>query len=100
MIKPTLSLGRLSNVPSSVIDSDLSVVSGGRCWDTEDFIRAHVLIKESGKHNFEGCKLPLPTTIRYDRFEEALGDNISPKERRMLSLLRYRMPLSWNPAME
>ena len=96
MRKPTLGLGRPSSVPSSVSDSGLSSVSSGS-WDTEDFIRAHVLVKESGKHNFEGCKLPLPTAIRYDRLEEALGDNISPKERKMLSLLRYGMPVGCNP---
>ena len=52
----------------------------------------------SGKFNFEGCKIPLPTSIRYDRLEQALGDVISLKERRMLSLLRYGMPLGCDPS--
>ena len=98
MIKPMQSLGSPSSVPSTVSDSGLVAVSSGRSWNTEDFIRAHVLIKDSGKHNFEGCKLPLPTAIRYDRLEEVLGDNTSPKECRMLSLLRYGMPIGCNPS--
>ena len=43
-------------------------------------MRAHRLVKESGLHNFEGCKISLPTTIRYDRLKEALGDDASPKD--------------------
>ena len=63
-------------------------------WTTEDFIRAHHAVKDSGKHNFEGCMIPIPTAIRYDRIEAALGSAATPKECRVLSLLRYGMPIN------
>ena len=55
---------------------------GSSCssWGTQDFILAHNLVVESGKYNFEGCKIPVPTSIRYDRITEALGDSVDPKE--------------------
>ena len=40
-------------------------------WTTEDFIRTHLEVRESGKYNFQGCKIPIPTSIRYDRIEVA-----------------------------
>ena len=58
-----------------------------------DFIAAHHKIVSSGRHNFEGCKIDIPTKIRYDRLEEALGDSITPKEQKTLQLLRYGMPM-------
>ena len=66
-------------------------------WATADFILAHKAVKESGKHNFEGCRIPIPTTIRYDRIEEALEGVVSPKEKRVLELLKYGMPLDCKP---
>ena len=33
-------------------------------WNTEDFIRVHKMVKKSGRYNFEGCKIPIPTAIR------------------------------------
>ena len=66
-------------------------------WNTEDFIRVHKLIKDSGKYNFEGCKIPIPTAIRYDRLEAALGGDATPKERRVLSLLKFGMPINCKP---
>ena len=66
----------------------------GDCeWTTEDFIWAHKEVAKSGKFNYELCKIPIPTSIRYDRLEEALGDTISPKEQKVLSLVKYGMPL-------
>ena len=50
----------------------------------------------SGKRNYEGCQIPVPTSIRYDRIESALGDRATPKEKRTLSLLKYGMPLDCN----
>ena len=47
----------------------------------------------SGKRNYEGCKIPIPTPIRYDRMKDLLGDSVSPKEERVLSLLKFGMPL-------
>ena len=60
-------------------------------------MRAHKLVKESGLYNFEGCKIPLPTTVRYDRLEDALGDDASPKDHTMLALLKFGMPIGCNP---
>ena len=51
------------------------------------------MVRESGKYNFEGCRIPIPTAIRYDRIKEALGDNATPKEKRVLSLLEFGMPI-------
>ena len=66
---------------------------GGIRWTTEDFLAAHRLVVESGKHNFEGCQIPIPTAIRYDRLKEALGRSISPEDERVLELLKYGMPI-------
>ena len=98
MRQPAQGPGSLSNAPSSVGNSGRLSVSCGKGWAAEDFIRAHTLVKESGRHNFEGCRIPLPTAIRYDRLEEALGDYVSPKERRMLDLLKFGMPIGCNPS--
>ena len=54
-------------------------------------------MKESGRHNYEGCKIPLPTAIRYDRLEEALGEDASFRDRRMLDLLKFGMPIGCSP---
>ena len=43
------------------------------------------MVKESGKYNFEGCRIPIPTAIRYNRIETGLGREATPKERRVLS---------------
>ena len=51
------------------------------------------MVKESGRHNFEGCRIPISTAIRYDRLKEALGDDVTPKEAMVLSLLEYGMPI-------
>ena len=87
------SLGKVNSGPSSRSVSDMSSVSRGVGWTTEDFIEAHVLVRESGMYNFEGCRLPVPTSIRYDRLELALGKEASPRDTRMLSLLKYGMPI-------
>ena len=75
------------------ISSDLSTMEGGTKWTTEDFIKAHKSVVSSGVHNFEGCKIPIPTSIRYDRLSAALGNNITPKEKRVIDLLQYGMPI-------
>ena len=63
-------------------------------WTTEDFIKAHKAVRESGKFNFEGCRIPIPTVIRYDRIKEALGKDITAKEQRVIDLLKYGMPIN------
>ena len=74
-----------------------TVSSGEVSWTTEDYVRAHNMVRESGKFNFEGCRIPIPTAIRYDRIEENLGSEATPKEHRVLSLLEYGMPLNCKP---
>ena len=66
-------------------------------WTATDFIRAHEAVKESGRFNFDGCRIPIPTPIRYDRIREALGDVVSSKEQRVLRLLKYGMPIDCKP---
>ncbi|CAL4257486.1 unnamed protein product, partial [Meganyctiphanes norvegica] len=39
--------------------------SHGIRWTTEDFIKAHKEVRRSGRYNFEGCRIPIPTSIRY-----------------------------------
>ena len=75
------------------IDRSLSHLVGGVQWTADDFIEAHKKVIKSGLYNFEGCKIPIPTSIRYDRLRDALGENITPKEDRVLSLIKYGMPL-------
>ena len=69
----------------------------GVSWTSEDFIRAHFAVKRSGKYNYEGCKIPIPTSIRYDRIEAALGCEATPKEQRALTLIKYGMPINCKP---
>ena len=54
-------------------------------------------MRASGKHNFQGCRIPIPTNIRYDRIEAALGSEVGIKESRVLDLLRYGMPINCSP---
>ena len=56
------------------------------------------MVKESGRYNFEGCRIPIPTAIRYDRIEAALGSDATSKERRVLNLLKYGMPINCKPS--
>ena len=72
--------------------------SWGVHWSPENFIEAHKAVRESGKYNFEGCRIPVPTAIRYDRLQEALGDTATPKEVRTLSLLEFGMPINCKPS--
>ena len=96
MIAQGPGLGHLS-VRSRHNSTDLSSFGGDKNWSTENFIKAHEMVRESGRHNFEGCRIPLPTKIRYDRIKDALGANATPKEERMLSLLEFGMPIDCKP---
>ena len=62
-------------------------------WDSRDHLEAHYKVRRSGLYNFEGCRIPVPTAIRYDRIRESLGDLATPKDLRMISLLKYGMPI-------
>ena len=66
---------------------------GGVSWSTEQFIEAHLAVANSGKHNFEGCRIPVPTAVRYDRMRLALGESVSSKQERVLQLLEFGMPI-------
>ena len=77
--------------------SDLSSGSWGVRWSTDDFINSHKLVRESGKFNFDGSRIPIPTVIRHDRLRTALGVGISPAEQRILSLLEFGMPIDCKP---
>lgn len=68
--------------------------SGSTRWATEDYIEAHKLVRQSGMHNFEHCRIPVPTGIKVDRIRAALGDKITPKESRVLELLEFGMPIN------
>lgn len=70
-----------------------SAFKGGAKWATENFIEAHNRIAASGKHNFEGCQIPIPTNIRYDRLKEALGPSLSTQEERVINLLKFGFPI-------
>ena len=78
--------------------SDLSSYSQGKSWEVDDFIQVHKLVRQSGKHNFESCKIPIPTAIRHDRIREALGEEVTPKEERTLCLLEFGFPIDCDPS--
>ena len=71
---------------------------GHQKWSNTDFLVAHRLVKWSGKFNFQECKIPIPTKIRYDRLQSSLGQNITFKEKRTLELLKFGMPLDCDPS--
>ena len=95
-----LVLAQGSHRASSVGNSDRVIGRApsrhGISWATEDFVKAHMEVRRSGIYNFEGCRIPIPTSIRYDRLREALGEGISPTEDRVLELLKYGMPINCN----
>ena len=66
-------------------------------WSTRDYLAAHIKVVSSGKHNFQGCKIPIPTNIRYDLIQEALGEGVTSLEQKVLKLLKYGMPLDCKP---
>ena len=86
-----------SRVPSTCISPNQTRVnSSSRSWDFNDYIYVHKMIRNSGKFNFEGCRIPIPTDIRHDKIRLALGNNITPKEERVLNLLEFGMPIGCN----
>ena len=89
-------IGKVSSVFSPSVTPSQSGPSGGIRWSTEDFVKAHLAVASSGKYNFEGCRIPIPTPIRYDRLRIALGATVSPKELRTLDLLEFGMPIGCN----
>ena len=97
MIIPAQGLNKVSSILSSDSEVGLSSTDWGVSWTTGDFIQAHNLIKKSDKYNFEGCKIPIPTKVRYDRLEKALGEFATPKEVRTLQLLKYGIPIDCKP---
>ena len=88
MIVPLPGVGKIIGIFSS------SSFPQFTSWTTKDFIKAHNAVRESGKFNFEECRIPIPTKIRYDRIREALGKDITPKEEKVIDLLKYGMPIN------
>ena len=62
-------------------------------WSTDMYLKAHRLVRNSGKYNFESCKIPVPTSIRFDRMREALGDEATAKDLKLLKLIEFGMPI-------
>ena len=85
-------IGKIISIFSSEI-FPVPSFGGDIKWSTQDFLDAHRAVVSSGKYNFEGCRIPIPTAVRYDRLREALGSEVSPKEQRVLSLLEFGMPI-------
>ena len=84
---------QMNSVPSLGISAGATTFEGGVSWTTQDFIVACNEVTMSGKPNFEECRIPVPTPIRYDRLEDALEGSVLPKERRVLELLKFGMPI-------
>ena len=63
-------------------DSEQPCFRGSINWSTEDYLAAHREVVSSGVHNFEGCKISIPTQIRYDRLRKILGEQAIPKEKK------------------
>ena len=51
----------------------------------------------SGKYNFQGCKIPIPTAIRFDLIRQSLGESATQKDQQALELLEFGMPLNCKP---
>ena len=83
MIAPLQGVDKVISGFSSSSPSCLSSGGDGISWSTNDFIKAHEAVKESEKFNFEGCKIPIPTAVRYNRMEAPLGSEVSHKEARI-----------------
>ena len=73
-------VGKASSGFSSCSRASSPACSEGLNWSTEDFINAHKKVVSSGKFNFEGCRIPIPTAIRHDRIREALGASASSRK--------------------
>ena len=84
---------RRGSAPNQGIPTGLTTFEGGCSWTPQDFIMACNEVAGSGRPNFEVCRIPVPTSIRYDRIEEALEGSVSAKERRVLDLLKFGMPV-------
>ena len=93
----TRGLSKPSRGPSVSKNDCMPSESWEVVWTVEDFLEAHCAIRESGKFNFELCRIPVPTKIRYDRLEESLGDKATAKDLRTLSLLKFGMPIDCKP---
>ena len=55
------------------------------------------MIRASGMYNFEGCRIPVPTAIRFDRIRASLGDLATEKDLKMIKLLEFGMPVACDP---
>ena len=80
-----------------VSDSEQPCFRGSINWSTEDYLAAHREVVSSGVHNFEGCKISIPTQIRYDRLSKILGEQATPKEKKVLNWLEFGFPIDCDP---
>ena len=62
-------------------------------WTAYNYIEAHKLVRNSGKFNYESCRIPIPTKVRFDEIRQALGSSVTPKEERALRMLEFDMPI-------
>ena len=67
-------------------------------WDIDAYIEAHLAVRDSGKFNFEGCRIPVPTAINFGRLREALGEKATQKDQTTLELLEFGFPINCNPS--
>ena len=60
--------------------------------DTFEMLDIHKQVKLSGKHNFEGCRIPINTKINTDFMRNMLFDY---KDKVVCDLLEFGFPLSF-----
>ena len=95
-LPPVRSNREYSSLPS--IDPGAQPQFSGKVeWTTADYITAHKEVQRSGRYNFQGPRISVPTSIRYDRLREALGEDTTAKEQRTLELLQFGFPLGCKP---
>ena len=85
------------NSAAKVSNSAQSGFRGSVSWTTQDFLAAHREVQGSGLHNFEDCKISIPTCIRYDRLRSSLGEQATAKEQKVLKWLEFGFPIDCNP---
>ena len=59
----------------------------------KSFIDAHYVIRQMGKPNFWGARIPVTSQLNVDKWEELLKDYW---DQQLLQLLRFEFPLDFN----
>ena len=94
-IAPMLGEEEVISVPST--DLKQSAPNNVSMWSTEEYLSAHLEVAKSGRYNFQGCRIPIPTKIRYDLIREALADCSTSRDQLVLELLEFGMPIGCKP---